>query len=326
MSGQWTLPIELREFRPEDYRRLADVFGIIFPDYDRTPEEWKFDDDSLDRSKFHLKRYTCVSGDIGPVGLAQCQHVPWMYHPKKLWFDIFVDPEHQRKGIGSALYERLNQDFKDLGIITSWTGVKEDMPFPIKFAEDRGFHEKMRAWESRLNPATVDLAAFKKYVEKASQSGIHFSTLADEVKTDPDCYHKLHVLVQAVSADIPRPEQFTPVSFEQWSAFEMKNPNLVPQGYMIAKDGDNYVGMSTVWKDQKHANWLYQGLTGIVREYRGRGIAITLKLNVVDYAKTNKYEKLKTWNDSTNTAMLGINIKLGFKREVGWITFEKNLA
>jgi hypothetical protein len=24
--------------------------------------------------------------------------------------------------------------------------------------------------------------------------------------------------------------------------------------------------------------------------------------------------------------MLGINIKLGFKREVGWITLEKNLA
>jgi GNAT superfamily N-acetyltransferase len=200
------------------------------------------------------------------------------------------------------------------------------MPFPIKFALNRGFHEKMRAWESRLDPATVILSALQKYVERASQHQIHFVTLADEMRGDPACYNKLHALVQAVSEDIPRPEQFTPVSFEQWSAFEMKSPNLVPQGYMIAKDGDEYVGMSTVWKAQKDPKGLYQGLTGVLREYRGRGIAVALKLKVIEFARNNKYEKLKTWNDSTNAPMLGINIKLGFKREVGWITLEKNLA
>ncbi len=153
MSRQWTLPIELREFRQEDYGRLAHVFGQIFPDYDRTPEEWKFEDESLDKSKFHFKRYSCTTKESPePVGFAQCQHVPWMYHSKKLWFDIWVDPQHQRKGIGSALYERLSQDFKDLRTVTSWTGVKEDMPYPIKFATNRGFHEKMRAWDHALIP------------------------------------------------------------------------------------------------------------------------------------------------------------------------------
>lgn len=327
MSGQWTLPIELRDFRSEDYGKLARVFGSIFPDYDRTPEEWKFEDESLDRSKFHFKRYSCITKESPePVGFAQCQHVPWMYHPKKLWFDIWVDPKHQKKGVGSVLYERLSQDFKELGTVTSWTGVREDMPYPIQFATNRGFHEKMRAWESRLNPAAVNLSAFQKYVDKASQHRIHFATLASEMQNDPESYRKLHALVQAVSEDIPRPEQFTPVSFEQWSAFEMKSPNLVPQGYMIAKDGDNYVGMSTVWKAQKDPKGLYQGLTGVIREYRGRGIAVALKLKVIEFARNNKYEKLKTWNDSTNAPMLGINVKLGFKREVGWITLEKNLA
>jgi GNAT superfamily N-acetyltransferase len=327
MSRQWTLPLELREFKPDDYGKLAHVFGSNFPDYDRTPEEWRFEDESLDRSKFYFKRYSCMTDGVeGPVGFAQCQNIPWMYHPKKLWFDIWVDPQHQRKGIGSVLYERLSQDFKSLGTVTSWTGIKEDMLLPIKFATNRGFREKMRAWESRLSPTTVNPALFKKYIDKASQHGIQIVTLAEEMRSDPECYHKLHALVQAVSEDIPRPEQFTPVSFEQWSAFEMKNPNLVPQGYMIAKDGDKYVGMSTVWKDQKHPKWLYQGLTGILREYRGRGIAIALKLKVIDFSKSNNYEKLKTWNDSTNAPMLGINTRLGFKREVGWITFEKNLA
>src|SRR5438552_12418953 len=260
MSRQWTLPLQISGFKAADYGKLARVFGPIFPDYDRTPEEWRFEDESLDRSKFHFKRYSCISRDVQePVGFAQCQHIPWMYHPRMLWFDIWVDPQHQRKGIGSALYERLNQDFKDLGTVTSWTGLKEDMPYPIKFATNRGFHEKMRAWESRLNPATVNLSAFQKYVEKAYQQRIRLVTLANEMKSDPQCYTKLHALVQSVSEDIPRPEQFTPVSFEQWSAFEMKNPNLDPEGYMIAKDGDKYVGMSTVWKAQKESQRTLSG-------------------------------------------------------------------
>ena len=327
MSGQWTLPIELREFKPEDYRRLATVFGSIFPDYDRNPEEWKFEDESLDRTKYYFKRYACmIEGVPEPVGFAQCQNVPWMYNPKKLWFDIWVDPKHQGKGIGSALYDKLGQDFKALGTVTSWTGVKEDMPQPINFVKKRGFYEKMRAWESRLDPASVNPSDFKKYMDKSSERRIRFSTLEDEVKSDPEAWHKLHSLEEAISEDIPRPERFTPVSFDQWSAFVTKNPNLLPQGFMIAKDDAKYVGMSTVWKDQKHPKALYQGLTGVLREYRGHGIAVALKLKVIDYAKKNGYELLKTWNDSTNAPMLGINIKLGFKRQVGHITFEKNLA
>ena len=37
-------------------------------------------------------------------------------------------------------------------------------------------------------------------------------------------------------------------------------------------------------------------------------------------------EKVKTWNASDNAPMQAVNTKLGFKREVGWITMEKNLA
>ena len=41
MSRQWTLPLQISEFKADDYGKLARVFGSIFPDYDRTPEEWR---------------------------------------------------------------------------------------------------------------------------------------------------------------------------------------------------------------------------------------------------------------------------------------------
>jgi len=51
-----------------------------------------------------------------------------------------------------------------------------------------------------------------------------------------------------------------------------------------------------------------------------------MKLEVLAYAQKNGIERIKTENATTNIAMLAINNKLGFKREVGWIAFSKNMG
>ena len=172
----------------------------------------------------------------------------------------------------------------------------------------------------------VDQQRFQEYSEKMQRQGIILTNLAEARREGQDSLKKLHELVQLISADMPSPAPFTPTSYEQWKAFELKNPNLLPEGYMIAKDGSKYVGLSTVWRIDKEPRSLIQGNTGVRREYRGRGIAVALKLRVIDFARRNGYEKLKTWNASDNAPMLAVNTKLGFKREVGWITLEKKLA
>jgi len=173
---------------------------------------------------------------------------------------------------------------------------------------------------------TIDLEKFQKYHEKVLRQGITFTNLATERREDHDSMRKLHELVQLISADMPSLAPFTPISYEQWESFELKNPNLLPEGYMVAKDGSKYVGLSTVWRIDQEPRGLVQGNTGVRREYRGRGIAVALKLKVIDFARRNGYVKVKTWNASNNAPMLAVNTMLGFKREVGWITLEKNLA
>src|SRR5207245_4943489 len=103
----------------------------------------------------------------------------------------------------------------------------------------------------------------------------------------------------------------------------LKNPHLLPDGYFLAKDGSNFVGMSDVHRIDSEPAVLNQDDTGVIREYRGRGIATALKLRVIDFGKKNGYRIIKTWNDSVNASMLAINNKLGFKRQVGWILMEK---
>lgn len=324
--AQRTLSLEVRRFEDTDYQRLAEIYEAIFPERARSIEEWRFYDYSLDKTKYYFKRYACVNSETGvALGFGEMSNPPWMFHPKKFWFDGWVDPKHQGQGIGSALYDKLKDDFDERDAIVAWMGIRENMTEAIAFAMKRGFMEKMRGWESTIDPYQVNITEFQRYPSKASQAGIQFSTLEEELRGDRDCYTKLYDLVQTAFRDVPIADTPTDTPYDQWLAFEMKNPNLIPRAYMIAKDGDRYVGTSVVWGLKKEPRSLYQGLTGVLREYRGKGIAVALKLRVLDFARKNGFDNIRTFNASTNEGMLSINTKLGFKRDLAWITFEKNL-
>ena len=324
MSGQRTLYLKIREFEPSDYPLLSEIYNANFPDYQRSVEEWKSRDDSVDKSKYYLQRYVFSEKDA-IVGFGDLAHVPDMFNPHKYWMTILVDPKSQGRGIASSVYDSLIDKLAQLKAVGAWAGSRENLPRLTAFYRKRGFEERQRVWESRLDVITAAPSRFQDYAERVRKQGISITSLSSERKSDPDALRKLHELVQTIAADIPGPEPFTPISYDQWEAFEIKNPSLLPEGYMIAKDGSKYVGLSTVWRIDREPKGLGQGNTGVLREYRGRGIAIALKLSVIDYARRNGYTRVKTWNDSINAPMLAVNIKLGFRREVGWLTLEKAL-
>jgi GNAT superfamily N-acetyltransferase len=324
---QSTLPLTFREFEASDYERLVEIINANYPDYTTSFDELRHTDESLDRSKFHFKRYVWVDQRTGTiVGFGSIKHSQWMFDPQKFWIEVQVDPKYQGRGVGSGIYERLAEDLARLRATTGWAMLKEDMPKTLTFAKKLGFTEKKRAWESRLNPSEVDVASFQKYANKASGQGIKISTLSEEQARGPDSLRNLYLLSQELMADLPLPVPYTPVSYEQWESMELKNPSLIPDCYFIASDGPRYVGLSAALRSDKEPKTLYQILTGVRREYRHRGLAMALKLRVIDFAKRNQFDKIKTWNDTDNASILAVNTKLGFKREVGWITMEKNLA
>jgi GNAT superfamily N-acetyltransferase len=102
------------------------------------------------------------------------------------------------------------------------------------------------------------------------------------------------------------------------------SPNLLPDAYFVAVDGDEYAGTSALWSSPG-SNQLYTGLTGVRRAHRRKGIALALKLRGIDYAKTHGVATIKTWNESNNRAMLSINERLGYVRQPAWVDFSKTL-
>jgi GNAT superfamily N-acetyltransferase len=326
MNQQRTLSLGFREFQPSNYERLAAIYNANYPDYPISVAERRSRDESLDRTKYLLRRLACIDLEQDQiVGFGELANIPDMFHPRKFMTNILVEPDQQGRGIGRAIYDRLEEEFVRLDAMLVWTMIKEDLSQRMEFFRRRGFSEKSRGWESRLDLTTADPARFAGYIEKVRKEGIVITTLAEEQTHGQVSLRKIHELVQLIAADMPREADFTPLTYEQWEKFSLKNPQLLSQGYFIAKDGPNYVGMSNVYGIDTEPGVLHQDDTGVRREHRGRGIATALKIKVIEFAKKNGYRTIKTWNDSTNAPMLAVNIKLGFKRQVGWIMMEKIL-
>src|SRR5690349_16605029 len=113
MSGQRTLSLETREFDLNDYPRLLEIYNANYRDYPRSVGEWRSRDESVDRSRYYLQRYAFLE-DGETVGFGDVSHVTDMFHPRKFWISIFVDPVSQGRGIGRSIYDKLSEELMKL--------------------------------------------------------------------------------------------------------------------------------------------------------------------------------------------------------------------
>jgi GNAT superfamily N-acetyltransferase len=309
----------IRPFAPNDYPAICEVGNVAYSEYPSTVEELRYQDENRD-PKCRLQRWV-TERDGRVVGVGEYTQAPGTYHPQKFVINVMVHPNHQRNGLGSALYERVIEGLRPLDPISLRSNVREDMVRGVRFLKDRGFREAMRSWESRLDVAAFDTTPYAGLGEKVRAQGIEIKTLK-EIQGDPDYARKIYELECELLKDVPHPDEQTTISYDTFIARSLKNPNLLPEAYFVAVKREEYVGTSALWTSQANDE-LYTGLTGVKRAYRHRGIALALKLRGIAYAKAHGRPIIKTWNASNNRAMLSINEALGYVKQPAWIDFTK---
>jgi GNAT superfamily N-acetyltransferase len=315
--------ITIRPFEERDYLAMLAVWNAIYADYPWSIEAARHEDARYDGTRLLLRRFVAeAAGEV--AGVAEFHHAPNMYHPQKFWLSVEVHPDQQGRGIGAALYDRLLAELAPYRPLVLWAGVRETSSRGAAFAERRGFREVRRAWESRLDVRRFDPAPFQAEAAQAL-ADLTVVTVATERDTEPRWLEMLYDLHNEVAADVPQPDSYTPMTLAEFGRRVLEHPEYLPEAHFLARHEDRYVAESNLFRSLALEDVLYQGITGTRRAYRGRGIALALKLRTIAYARQAGKREIRTWNDTLNAPMLAINTRLGFVRQPAWITFERTL-
>jgi GNAT superfamily N-acetyltransferase len=307
--------LHIRPFTAVDYEVWCAVHNAVYPEYPETPDEVRFHDE---RREAHVRWGRFLAEEGGQVvGTASYGQRSGAYHPRRFLVEVQVPPAFEGRGIGAGLYDHLLAHLGQYDPIALRSEVREDCARGLRFAAARGFVEDMREQESRLDLAGFDPARFSADVRRAEDQGIAIKSVRELSETDPDYRTKMYDMSWAISQDIPHTDQLTRQPFAVW-AQRFDNPNFLPDGNLIALDGDHYVGISTLWAAGGTAD-LYTGTTGVLREYRKHGLATALKVRALAWAKESGAPYVRTWNEVNNDGMLNINFRLGFVRLPQWV-------
>lgn len=147
---------------------------------------------------------------------------------------------------------------------------------------------------------------------KLAAAGIVIKTVAEMGHLDEPFMRKMHRMVLEVINDIPRSEErLEEQPFEVWTQNFLKSPGSSADAYFVALDGDTPVGLANL--QLRSGTGAFNGLTGVMRAYRGRGVARALKMRTIQWCRAHGKTYIDTANDAANARMLAINISLGYK-------------
>ncbi|MBZ0317234.1 MAG: GNAT family N-acetyltransferase [Anaerolineae bacterium] len=258
------------------------------------------------------RRAVATTGDGAIVAYSIVLHEGWKPTGRFLLW-LMVDPAARHQGIGLQVYDEALQFAKQQGAQVLESEVRDNEPTALQFAHQRGFEIERHVYRSVLPLAHFDDGPFAGAIEKVEAQGIRFTTLLAEGDTET-ARRKLHTLNYQTSADDPANTSGKFPDFDEFNQIISGGAWFNPAGQILAVDGNKYVGLAAVGTFE---HTMHNMMTGVDREYRGRGIAQALKLLTVYYAQAMGADAITTDNDSQNAPMLAINHRMGYIPQPG---------
>lgn len=286
-----------RSARPDDVSSVADL------------RDWNATQRAAGRT---YARWLARDGQV-VVGFTYIGQSPWL-EPTMMVVRTMVDPAHEGRGYGRGLLERAETTALDRGAhrILGWAAAPT--PRTLRILERAGYREIDRNWGSTLEIERCDPEALLETVDRITASGLRIISVADLARERPDWKHDLYRLYAEVDGDVPTQFPTARIPFEDFVALSLGR-RMLPDGYLVAIDGDQLVGLTEPQSIDDRPGVIEQDLTGVRSDYRGRGIAKALKAASVLWAAAAGYTSIRTENAQSNTAMLAVNDWLGFERD-----------
>jgi GNAT superfamily N-acetyltransferase len=229
---------------------------------------------------------------------------------------VIVDPDCRGQGIGSALWDRLLKGLKENGATRLVSDVLDNDTQSLVFAQRRGFAIDQHFFTYELDLTTFDEPRYLPDINALENSGIRFCALSDF----PDMLETRHKLYDLNTSDmLENSNTSTPWTYSIFEKSVFQAPWFRQEGQLLALEGDQWIGMAAVGLLPETRS-AYNEYTGVLRPYRRRKIATSLKVLAARYARQNGAERLLTDSNLRNAPILVINRKLGYKPQPGKYT------
>jgi len=307
-----------------DYATMVKLLNQDWPNNPSTVEFWRLSDSKRDPKHLN-RRYigeieTVNSKLIVAVGIINKQGL--MKDPGKYFIKLYLDKDFKDQGLGEPLYTHMMTDLADKNPIALKTETKEDNISLIELFQQKGFQDNGRPKRYlELDVMSFDFDPFAGYSEKVTASGIKIVSIQKLKTYDSNWMRKSYDLSTAIEKEIRNADEYKHIEFDEYVRM-FKNVTFLADANFVAVDGDNYVGLSSLWPDAVREDLLYVGTTRILQSHRRRGIAAALKLKTIAFAKAYGAKAIQT-RTVKNSPMFTLNKKLGFKPGLTLLFFEK---
>jgi mycothiol synthase len=218
----------------------------------------------------------------------------------------------RRRGAGSALYATVSDWLRDRGLDVIHASVAEADEESLAFARRRGFREIERYPRLLLDLAAIEAPAV------AVPPGVEIVTWAEQ----PEVARGIYEVAVEAYADVPGGDTEEMEAFEDWLAHDMQGSGDKPEATFVALAGGEVVGYAKYFLTAARPTVAFHDMTGVRRDWRGRGVARALKQAQIAWAKREGFEVLETNNEERNEPIRRLNAELGYRLAPGRILLE----
>lgn len=241
---------------------------------------------------------------------------------------VSVARAHRGKGIASALLAVVVDEAVRRKAPRFLAAASEAHTESLEWASRRGFREIGRRLESFIELARFDPTAFGARVDDVRRTGITLRTIAEILDGRDGEWREtfIRALYDAEAPmweDIPYPIPTPHWPFDRFRQMFFESGQIIQDASVVAYDGETIAGLTMTGRRQSldGSTWI----TGVGRDYRGRGVATAIKVEALSRAKAKGLRALLTTNDEPNRAMREINAKLGYRALPARVQLEKPL-
>lgn len=302
-----------------DFSAIAQIYNEIYTDRPTfTAAKIQASESQFPKNLFREYLVVEQEGEIvASAVLTQDQHyaLPGWYS-----FNIWVNPSHQGKGIGRAVFDHLLTRLSALNPKQLQCALSEKFSAGLRFLGQRNFRESHRNFESRLKISRFDPEKYSALEPKLNAAGIILHELHE--LDDPLHLRKIYELQAMLEREVPGAEQRSVMGQEEfWAKVERDLP--AREQFSVAMKDGQYIGLH-FGSCPPGSEWFMVRVAGVLPQYRNLGVATALKVRGLSFAKQKGLQGAFTWNDSRNLPILALNTKFGFERQPATITFGRS--